>query len=68
MVTDLFPAASGVVARMTLEQAASRQTDRAVLKEDEAYYRVVFHRMPTGGTQSRRKIAILVVGDLEGRR
>ena len=45
LVIDHFPAASGAVAGMTLEQARSRQTDGAVLEADEAYYRRVFHRM-----------------------
>ena len=45
LVIDHFPAASGVAAGMTLEQALSRQTDGAVLEADEAHYRRVFHRM-----------------------
>ena len=47
LVIDHFPAASGVAAGMTLEQALSRQTDGAVLEADEAHYRRVFHRMLT---------------------
>ena len=45
LVIDHFPAASGVAAGMTLEQAMSRQTDGAVLEAEEACYRRVFHRM-----------------------
>jgi nucleotidyltransferase/DNA polymerase involved in DNA repair len=45
LVIDHFPAASGVAAGMSLEQALSRQTDGAVLEADEAHYRRVFHRM-----------------------
>ena len=45
LVIDHFPAASGVVAGMTLEQALSRQAEGIVLEADEAAYRRVFHRM-----------------------
>ena len=45
LVIDHFPAASGVVAGMTLEQAMSRQADGIALEADEAAYRRVFHRM-----------------------
>ena len=45
LVIDHFPAASGVAAGMTLEQALSRQTDGAVLEADEAAYRREFLRM-----------------------
>ena len=45
LVIDHFPAASGVAAGMTLEQALSRQTDGAVLEADEAHYQRVFHRI-----------------------
>ena len=39
LVIDHFPAATGVMAGMTLEQALSRQTGGAVLEADEAAYR-----------------------------
>ena len=45
LVIDHFPAASGIVAGMTLEQALSHQSDGIVLEADEAAYRRVFHRM-----------------------
>ena len=45
LVADHFPAASGIVAGMTLEQALSRQGDGAVLEADEAAYRREFRRM-----------------------
>ena len=45
LVIDHFPAASGLAAGMTLEQALSRQADGTVLEADEAAYRRVFHRM-----------------------
>ena len=45
LVIDHFPAAAGVAAGMTLEQALSRQSDGIVLEADEAGYRRVFHRM-----------------------
>ena len=45
LVVDHFPAASGIVAGMTLEQALSRQTDGAVMEADEAAYRREFHRV-----------------------
>ena len=44
LVLDHFPAAPGVAAGMTLEQARSRQTNSAVLETDEAAYRRMFHR------------------------
>jgi nucleotidyltransferase/DNA polymerase involved in DNA repair len=44
LVIDHFPAASGVAAGMTLEQALSRQAEGIVLEADEAHYRRVFHR------------------------
>ena len=46
-VIDHFPAASGVAAGMTLEQALSRQAEGIVLEADEAAYRRVFRRMLT---------------------
>ena len=45
LVVDHFPAASGVTAGMTLEQALSRQTGGVVLEADEAAYRRAFHRI-----------------------
>ena len=45
LVIDHFPAASGVAAGMTLEQALSRQTEGVVLEADEAAYRRTFHRI-----------------------
>ena len=45
LVTDHFPAASGVAPGMTLEQALSRQINGIVLEADESAYRRVFHRM-----------------------
>ncbi len=48
LVADHFPAARGVIAGMTLEQALSRQGGGSVLEADEAAYRRVFHRMLTG--------------------
>ena len=47
LVIDHFPAASGVAAGMTLEQALSRNVDSPVLEADEAHYRRVFRRMLT---------------------
>ena len=45
LVVDRFPAAAGVAAGMTLEQALSRNADSAVLEADEAAYRRVFHQV-----------------------
>ena len=45
MVVDHFPAAPGVRAGMTLEQALSRHADTVVLEVDEPSYRRVFHGM-----------------------
>ena len=45
LIVDHFPAASGVAAGMTLEQALSRQTGGVVLEADEAAYRRAFHRI-----------------------
>ena len=45
LVVDHFPAAAGVAAGMTLEQALSRNADSPVLEADEAAYRRVFHRV-----------------------
>ena len=45
LVVDHFPAASGVAAGMTLEQALSRQSGGVVLDADEAAYWRVFRRM-----------------------
>ena len=45
LVIDHFPAAAGVAAGMTLEQALSRQSGGVVLEADEAAYRRVFHRL-----------------------
>ena len=45
LVADRFPAAAGVSAGMTLEQARSRQAGSALLEADEPAYRRVFHRM-----------------------
>ena len=47
LVVDSLPAAPGVTAGMTLEQALSRNTDTTVLEVDEPSYRRVFHRMLT---------------------
>ena len=48
LVVDHFPAARGITAGMTLEQALSRQAGGSVLEADEAAYQRVFHRMLTG--------------------
>ena len=45
LVIDHFPAAAGVAAGMTVEQALSRQSGGIVLDADEAGYWRVFHRM-----------------------
>ena len=45
LVSDHFPAASGVAAGMAVEMALSRQADGIVLEADEAAYRREFHRM-----------------------
>ena len=45
LVVDRFPAAAGVAAGMTLEQALSRNADGPVLEADEAAYRRVFHQV-----------------------
>ena len=45
LVVDHFPAASGVAAGMTLEQALSRQSGGVVLDADEAAYLRAFHRI-----------------------
>ena len=45
LVIDYFPAASGVVAGMTLEKALSRQVNSAILEAEEATYRKVLRRM-----------------------
>ena len=47
LVIDSFPAAPGVMAGTTLEQARSRHTNTTVLEADEPCYRRVFHRMLT---------------------
>ncbi len=47
LVVDTLPAAPGVTAGMTLEQALSRHTDTTVLEADEPSYQKVFHRMLT---------------------
>ena len=47
LVIDSLPAAPGVTAGMTLEQALSRHIDTVVLEGDEPSYRRVFHRMLT---------------------
>lgn len=47
LVVDRFPAAAGVSAGMTLEQALSRQSGGVVLEADEAVYRREFRRMLT---------------------
>ena len=45
LAVDRFPAAAGVSAGMTLEQARSRQAGSSLLEADEPAYRRVFHRM-----------------------
>ena len=45
LIVDHFPAASGVTAGMTLEQALSRQIGGVVLEANEAAYRRAFHRI-----------------------
>ncbi len=47
LVVDRFPAAKGVAAGMTLEQAMSRQTGGIVLHADESGYRRAFQWMLT---------------------
>ena len=47
LVVDHFPAAPGVSAGMTLEQALSRHADTVALEGDEASYRRVFHQVLT---------------------
>ena len=45
LVVDHFPAAAGVAAGMTLEQALSRNADSPVLEADDAAYRRAFHQV-----------------------
>ena len=45
LVVDRSPAAAGVAAGMTLEQARSRQASGVVLAADEAAYRSVFRQL-----------------------
>ena len=45
LVVDHFPAASGVTAGMTLEQALSRHAGTIVLEADEPSYRRLFHQV-----------------------
>ena len=45
LVVDRSPAAAGVAAGMTLEQARSRQASGVVLEADEAAYRRVFRQL-----------------------
>ena len=45
LVVDRFPAASGVVVGMTLEQAMSRHANALVLDADEPYYQQVFNQV-----------------------
>ena len=45
LVVDRFPAASGVRAGMTLEEAVSRHSNTVVLDADEPYYRHIFGQM-----------------------
>ena len=45
LVVDQFPAAKGVTAGMTLEQAMSRLSDAVVLDADEPHYRRVFDQV-----------------------
>ena len=45
VVVDRFPAAFGVVAGMTIEQAMSRHSDVVVLDADETDYRQVFRQV-----------------------
>ena len=47
LVIDSFPAATGVIAGTTLEQALSHHPNTTVLEADEPYYRRVFHRVLT---------------------
>ena len=47
LVVDSLPAALGVTAGMTMEQALSRHTNTTVLEADEPSYRRVFHRILT---------------------
>ena len=47
LVVDALPAASGVVAGMTLEEALSRRPDTTVLEADEPSYRRVFEQALT---------------------
>ena len=61
MVVDRFPAASGVSAGMTLEEAVSRHTNAVVLDADEPYYRRVFGQMLSAlqGVSDRVEGAVL---------
>ena len=45
LVVDQFPAASGVVEGMTIEQAMSRHANVVVLEADEPHYRQVFRQV-----------------------
>ena len=45
LVADRFPAASGVAAGMTVEQAVSRHANVVILDADEPHYRRVFAQM-----------------------
>ncbi len=47
VVVDFSPAAAGVTAGMTLEQALSHNADTVVIEADEPAYRKVFRRMLT---------------------
>lgn len=47
LVADPFPAASGVAAGMTLEQALSHHANTAVLEADEPFYQRVFRQVLT---------------------
>ena len=57
LVAGQFPAAGGVTAGMTLEQAMSLQTDTVVLDAGEPYYRRLFDRVlraPSGSDRPGR--------------
>ncbi len=47
LVVDALPAASGVIAGMTMEEALSRRPDTTVLEADEPTYRRVFQQALT---------------------
>ena len=47
LVADRFPAASGVTAGMTMEQAVSRHANVVILDADEPHYRRVFAQVLT---------------------